>query len=51
MPALSEYQNVLKNGGDIPTYIESLKFSSRDNGKTPFQWNNTENAGFSTGNP
>ena len=51
MPALNEYQNVLKNGGDIPKYIESLKFGSRDNGRTPFQWNNTKNAGFSNGNP
>jgi oligo-1,6-glucosidase len=51
MPALNEYQNVLKNGGDIPKFIESLKFGSRANGRTPFQWNDSKNAGFSTGNP
>jgi oligo-1,6-glucosidase len=51
MPAMNEYQNVLKNGGDIPKFIESLKFGSRANGRTPFQWNDSKNAGFSTGNP
>jgi oligo-1,6-glucosidase len=51
MPALNEYQNILKNGGDIPKFLESLKFGSRANGRTPFQWNDSKNAGFSTGNP
>lgn len=51
MPDLNKYQNVLKNGGHIPTYIESLKFGSRGNGRTLFQWNKTKNTGFSTGNP
>jgi oligo-1,6-glucosidase len=51
MPAMNEYQNVLKNGGDIPKFIESLKFGSRANGRTPFQWNDSKNAGFSNGNP
>lgn len=26
-------------------------FESRDNGRTPFQWNSTPNAGFTTGTP
>ncbi|PKL19590.1 MAG: glucohydrolase [Spirochaetae bacterium HGW-Spirochaetae-5] len=28
-----------------------IQLKSRDNARTPMQWNNTENAGFSTGNP
>ena len=28
-----------------------LRYKSRDNARTPFQWDDSENAGFSTGNP
>ncbi|MDB5147644.1 MAG: alpha,alpha-phosphotrehalase, partial [Mucilaginibacter sp.] len=28
-----------------------IAFESRDNGRTPFQWNSTANAGFTTGTP
>jgi oligo-1,6-glucosidase len=32
-------------------FIEAQKRSSRDNGRTPFQWNDSANAGFTTGVP
>ncbi|MBS1507122.1 MAG: alpha-glucosidase [Bacteroidetes bacterium] len=51
MPSLNEYRHQKDIGGDIPKLLEQLKFSCRDNGRTPFQWDTTMNAGFSTGKP
>jgi len=31
--------------------LEGQKQTSRENGRTPFQWDTTKNAGFTTGNP
>lgn len=51
MPALNEYEHQKKTGGNLQQYIKELQFSSRDNGRTPFQWNTKANAGFTTGTP
>jgi oligo-1,6-glucosidase len=51
MPTLNEYQNQKNIGGDIPKFIKRIQFESRDNGRTPFQWDNSVNAGFTKGNP
>jgi oligo-1,6-glucosidase len=51
MPSLNEYQNIKNKGGDLTKFIESLKFGCRDNGRTPFPWENTVNGGFTTGKP
>jgi oligo-1,6-glucosidase len=51
MPTLNEYQNQKNTGGDIEKFIETIKNNSRDNGRTPFQWNDSTNAGFGTGTP
>ena len=40
-----------KEGGDLEQLIESHKISGRDNGRTPFQWDSTANAGFTSGKP
>jgi len=32
-------------------YLKGLQYTSRDNSRTPMQWNDTENAGFTTGEP
>lgn len=49
--AINGYKKVVNEGGDINKYMSDLKFSSRDNGRTPMQWNAAQSAGFSTGKP
>ena len=49
--AKNGYQKTLNEGGDISEYMARLKFLSRDNGRTPMQWNDTEHAGFTDGTP
>jgi oligo-1,6-glucosidase len=51
MPTLNEYQHEKNIGGDLKKFMKLKQFESRDNGRTPFQWNATPNAGFTTGTP
>lgn len=51
MPTKNEYAYLKKTGGDLKKFIETQKISSRDNGRTPFQWNSSVNAGFSMSEP
>ncbi|MBS1543819.1 MAG: alpha-glucosidase C-terminal domain-containing protein, partial [Bacteroidetes bacterium] len=51
MPTLNEYQRLKNTGGDLRQFIESLKFGCRDNGRTPMQWNDMTQAGFTSGTP
>ena len=51
MATLNEYKNQINKKGDIPAFLKRLQFECRDNGRTPFQWDSTMNAGFSSGTP
>ena len=51
MAALNEYKYVKSNGGDTAALIRKFQFSQRYNARTPMQWNDSVNAGFSTGTP
>ncbi|MEP6616583.1 MAG: alpha-glucosidase [Ginsengibacter sp.] len=51
MPTLNEFQHQRDIGGDMKKFMENIKFASRDNGRTPFQWNTNNNAGFTSGTP
>lgn len=49
---LNYYKKLQKEGGDLKGFIESQKNGgARDNGRTPFQWDASTNAGFTTGTP
>ncbi len=49
---ITEYNKIKRDGGDTKAFLESQKNGgARDNGRTPFQWDNSPNAGFTTGKP
>lgn len=49
--AKNGYKKVVNRKGDIVKFLSDLKVSSRDNGRTPMQWDRSLNANFSTGTP
>jgi oligo-1,6-glucosidase len=49
--ARNAYQLLKQQGGDEGAFFHSLGRFSRDNSRTPFQWDATTNAGFTTGTP
>lgn len=48
---VGKYQTMIESGVDPVTALNSLKHTSRDNDRTPMQWNDSENGGFTTGIP
>ncbi|MBO9563852.1 MAG: alpha-glucosidase [Niastella sp.] len=48
---LSMYQYLQSQQGDLDQFIRDQQFGARDNSRTPFQWDATPNAGFTTGEP
>jgi oligo-1,6-glucosidase len=49
--ALNHYAEAVGTGADPETVLAALRIRSRDNARTPMQWDDTENAGFTTGTP
>ena len=47
----NKYIGLKNKGGDLKAFLEGQKQTSRENGRTPFQWDSTKNAGFTTGKP
>lgn len=48
---LNNYQILLNKGHDVTSAMEIIRSKSRDNSRTPMQWDATEHAGFTTGTP
>lgn len=45
------YNLIKSEGGDLDAFLHSHQTTARDNARTPFQWDNSNNAGFTTGQP
>lgn len=49
--AVNMYRERVAAGGDKESVLNSLRNKARDNARTPMQWNDGENAGFTQGKP
>ncbi|MCI2922595.1 alpha-glucosidase [Staphylococcus hominis] len=47
----TEYQIVKSQGGDVNQLLDKYKMENRDNSRTPMQWTNEVNGGFTEGTP
>ena len=45
------YQQLKDKAGDVQTFLKDQQLAARDNGRTPFQWDDSPNAGFTSGKP
>jgi oligo-1,6-glucosidase len=48
---INYYRRLEKEGGDLGEFLAGQAEISRDNGRTPMQWNAGSNAGFTAGDP
>lgn len=48
---LGDYHSMVANGSTAEEALHNLRPKSRDNARAPYQWDSSENAGFTTGKP
>jgi len=51
LETINYYKHLQETGGDTETFIKNQAEVSRDNSRTPFQWDTSNNAGFTAGTP
>ena len=49
--AIGEYGMAKARGEDMEEFMKTLNYNSRENARTPMQWDDSQNAGFTTGIP
>ena len=49
--AIGRYKTAKAKGENMEAFMKELNYSSRENSRTPMQWDSSENAGFTTGRP
>ncbi|WP_285489802.1 glycoside hydrolase family 13 protein [Staphylococcus haemolyticus] len=47
----NEYQIVKEEGGDVDQLLDKYRMENRDNSRTPMQWSDSTNGGFTEGKP
>jgi oligo-1,6-glucosidase len=48
---INMYKYLESKGEDLERFLRDQQTAGRDNGRTPIQWDGSENAGFTTGKP
>jgi len=48
---INMYKYIKSQGGDTAQFLKDAQITGRDNGRTPFQWDESANAGFTEGKP
>ena len=51
LESLNHYAEAVANGEDPGAVLAALRRTSRDNARTPMQWDGSDQAGFTTGDP
>lgn len=49
--SINMYKEEMENGKTAEALLNAINYKGRDNARTPMQWNDQENGGFSTGEP
>ncbi len=51
LESVNHFRDAVELGADPERVLEALRVKSRDNARTPVQWDDSEHAGFTTGKP